>query len=100
MIGVPNLQYVTDILNFFLALSASGDKKAFEFVSGNLCGVSLRRIKKVAAKRFSAPFIGLYRDEIIYLILSRISRICTSRKDPKLRVDFKAGIEKNPLVKT
>ena len=99
MYGVPNLQYGTDVLNFFLESSASGDKKAFKFVSGNLCGVLLRRIKTIAAKRCSAPFIILSRDEVIYLLLSRISRICTGRKDPKLRADFKAGIEKTSLVK-
>ena len=29
--GVPNLQHGTDVMNFFLALSASGDKKFFFF---------------------------------------------------------------------
>ena len=60
--GVPNLQYRTYVLNFFLALSASGDKNPFEFVSGNFYGVSLRRMKMISEKRCSAPFIGLSRD--------------------------------------
>ena len=43
--GVSNPQYGTDILNFFLAFSSSGDKEDFYFVSCNLCGVSLSWIK-------------------------------------------------------
>ena len=45
--GVPNPQYGTDVLNLFLSLSASGDKKAFGFVSGNLCGFPLSQMKKI-----------------------------------------------------
>ena len=56
-------------------------------------------MKTIAAKRRLAPFIRLSRDEIIDLLLSRISRICTGRKDPKLRVAFTAGIETTALVK-
>ena len=97
--GVPNLQYGTGVMNFFLALSASGDKKAFDFVSGNLCGASLRWMKKIAAKRRSAQFIGLSCDEIFDLILARIIQICTGRTDPKPRVDFTAGIDATSLVK-
>jgi hypothetical protein len=39
--GHRNLQYSQRILNFMLALSAGGDKKAFQFVSANLCSVSV-----------------------------------------------------------
>ena len=49
-------------------------------------------------KRCSALFIGLSCDEIIYLIISRMSRIRTSRKDPKSRVDFTAGIDAPDLL--
>ena len=97
--GVPNLKYGTDVLNFFLALYASGNKKEFEFVSGNLCGVSLRRMKTITAKRHSALFIGLSRDEIIDLLLACSSRVCTGRNDPKPRVAFTAGINTTALVK-
>ena len=95
---MTNLQYRTDVLKFFLALSASGKKG---FISpGNLCGLPLRRIKTVAAKRCSAPFIGLSRNEIFDLLISRISRIPTGRKDPKSRVDFTEGIDATALVKS
>ena len=96
---MPNPQYGTDVLNFFLALFASCYKKAFEFVAGNLCGVSLCWMKTIAAKRRLAPFIGLSRDKIIDLLLAHISRICTVRKDQKSRVDFTAGIDETALVK-
>ena len=44
---VPNPQYRTYVLNFFLVLSASGEKRAFEFASGNFCGAPLRQMKKM-----------------------------------------------------
>ena len=47
--GVDNPHYGSKVLNFFMALAASGDKKAFEYVSGNLCDVSLRWIKTLMA---------------------------------------------------
>jgi hypothetical protein len=39
--GNRNLQYSQRVLNFMLALSASGDRKAFQFESANLCLVSV-----------------------------------------------------------
>ena len=56
-------------------------------------------MKTIAAKRRLAPFIRLSRDEIIDLLLARISWICTGRKDPKSRVAFKSGINATALVK-
>ena len=99
VIGVPNLQYGTYVLGFFLALSSGGEKEAFGFVSGNLFGVSLRRIKTIATKRRLDPFIRLYPDEIIFLLLARTSRILRVRKDPKSRIDFTSGIDATTLVK-
>ena len=97
--GVPNPRYGIDALIFFLALSESGNKKAFEFVSGNICGVSLRWIKKITEKRRSAPSIGIFLDEIIDLILARIIQIHMVRKDLKFRFAFTAGIYTTDLVK-
>ena len=97
--GVPKPQYGKDVMNVFLALSASDDKKALEFGSGNLCGVSLRRMKTIAAKRLSVLFIGLSHDEIIDLLLARISWIHTVRKDPKWRVAFTAGIYATAIMR-
>ena len=53
----------------------------------------------IEAKRHSASFIGISRDEKIDLLLERISRICKSRKNPKLRVTFTAGIDATAIVK-
>ena len=74
-------------------------KNVFEFVSGNLCVVSLRRMKIIPAKGLSAPFIVLSRNEIMDLLLAQISRIHTSRKDPKSRVALTAGIDATDLMK-
>ena len=40
--GIQNPKYGAKVLNFFMALAASGDKKVFEYCSGNLCAVSFR----------------------------------------------------------
>ena len=50
-------------------------------------------MKTISAKRRSEPFLVISRDEIIDLLLSRISRICTGIKDPKYRVNFTAGFD-------
>ena len=71
--GVPNLQYGTDFLNFFLAIYTSGGKKAFEFVSCHLYGEPLIRMKTITANRRSDPFIGISRDEIIDLLQAQTS---------------------------
>ena len=97
--GVPNPHYGTDVMKFVFALSASVDKNVFQFVSGGLCEVSLRQMKTIAAKRHSAPFIVISRNEIIDLLLARISRIFTGRKDPESRVAFTSGIDATALVK-
>ena len=52
-----------------------------------------------SAKRCSAPFSGLSCDEIFDLLLAYISLIRTGRKDPKLRVAFKIGINATALMK-
>ena len=36
--GMKNPKHGTNFLNFVIGLSVSGGKKAFEYVSGNLCG--------------------------------------------------------------
>jgi hypothetical protein len=40
--GKRNPQYCQRVLNFMLMLSASGNRKAFQFVSANLCSVSVQ----------------------------------------------------------
>ena len=57
-------------------------------------------MKTILAKKLSALLIRLSHDEIIDLLLSRISRILTGRKYPKLRVAFTAGIGATDLVKS
>ena len=56
-------------------------------------------MKTIATKRRSDPFVVLYCDEIIDLLLAHISRICTVRKDPNSRVNFTVVISATALVK-
>jgi hypothetical protein len=39
--GSSNHPYSPEVLNFWLALAASGNHKGFEYVSANLCPISL-----------------------------------------------------------
>ncbi len=49
--GERNPQYSQRVLNFMLALSASSDRKAFQFVSANLCSVSVQHIACITSKK-------------------------------------------------
>lgn len=62
--GVENPQYGTKVLNFNLALSASGDKKACEYVSGNLVGVRLCHMQSIMARLHTSTFIYLNKEEM------------------------------------
>jgi hypothetical protein len=48
--GERNPQY-SQRVHFMLALFASGDRKAFQFVSANLCSVSVRHIAPITSKK-------------------------------------------------
>ena len=49
--GERNPQYSQRVLNFMLALSASGDRKAFPFVSANLCLVSVQHTARITSQK-------------------------------------------------
>jgi hypothetical protein len=73
--GVKNPAYGSKVINFMLALTAGGNKKAFEFVSGNLCSASLRHMKWLTAWKVEAPLINLTDKEIISHIMDTIVKI-------------------------
>jgi hypothetical protein len=70
--GKRNLQYSQRVLNFMLALSASCDRKAFQFVSANLCLVSVRQIARITSQKQSAPFIDPDKDEMVFRVKEHI----------------------------
>jgi hypothetical protein len=63
------------VLNFFLVLVAAGDKKAFEFISGNLFQVSLRHMQQLVASKRKPSFINQTRDEVIVVVVNHIEKI-------------------------
>ena len=94
--GVTNPSYGKKVLNFFLAMCASGDKKSFELVSANLCQVLLRHIKRVTALKRDSPFVNLTRDELV-------GRVCEYGKkmgDSNVCVTFSACIDATVLAKS
>jgi hypothetical protein len=64
--GKRNPKYSQRVLNFMLVLSESGDRKAFQFVSANLCLVSVRHIACITSQKQLAPFIDLDKDEMVF----------------------------------
>ena len=73
--GVNNPIYGGKVLNFFLALAASGLMKAFEFVSGNLCQMSKRHAQRIMAKKKPPPIVNLTENQIIEFVLTSFCRL-------------------------
>ncbi|KAL3788099.1 hypothetical protein HJC23_008161 [Cyclotella cryptica] len=101
MSGKRNVKYDEKVRNFFIALAASGNKQAYEFISGNLgqC-MTLRHAKRIIAVRQSFPFIDLEDREIKNTIQNYIGTICEKFGDVNKRVVFTVGVDATVLVKT
>lgn len=101
--GSTNHPYGAKVLNFMLAL-ASGNRKGFDYVSANLCSVSLRHIERVTRERRPAPFIGIDQAEIVNRLKMHFGRIRERRATtaPSLgnRIAFTAGFDGTVLVKS
>jgi hypothetical protein len=97
---VKNPAYESKVINFMLALTAGSNKKAFEFVLGNLCSVSLRHIKYLTAWKVEAPFIDLTVKEIISHIVDTIVKIQSKLGDAKQRVAFRVGVDATCIVQS
>ena len=68
-------KYGMKVLNFYLALAASGDKKAFEYVSGNLVGVGLHHMQCIVSKLRITPFISLDEEKMVFHLQALFDRI-------------------------
>ena len=101
MMGKRNARYDDKVHNFFVALASSGNKQAYEFVSGNLgqC-MTLQHAKKCIAHHRSSPFIDLEDKEIISTIQNAIGTICQKFNDKNRQVMFTVGVDATVLVKT
>ena len=101
--GTVNPPYGAKVLNFMLAM-ASGNKKGFEFVSANLCSVSLRHIERLTRERRPPPFIGIDQAEMVNRLKNHFARIREKRtkSSPSLssRIAFTAGFDGTVLVKS
>ncbi len=83
-IGKRNQHYSQRVLNFMLALSASGDRKAFLFVSANLCSVLVQHIACITSQKRSAPFIDIDKDEMVFQVKEHIQKIRSQRVEAGL----------------
>jgi hypothetical protein len=101
--GSSNHPYGAKVLNFMLALAASGSQKRFEYVSANLCSVSLQHIEHLTRERRLAPFIGIGGNEIVNRLRMHFAQICEKWKQagsPFHRVAFTAGFDGTVLMKS
>ena len=98
--GVNNPIYGEKVLNLFLALAASGQMKAFEFVSGKLCQMSKRHAQRIMAKKKPPPIINLTKNQIVEFILNRFVQIRAKCRSPRMRISFTVGVDATVLVKS
>ena len=88
------------MLDLFLALAASGDEKAFKFVSGNLSGFLLCHMQRLNQKQRTKPFINIDQHEIVTRLGEKFARICHIRNEERSRVAFAADIYGTVIVKS
>ena len=97
--GIPNPLYGAKLLIFFFSVCAGGSKVSFEFLSGNLCAVSLRHMKVLCERRRMKPFIDLDQNDIVTPLCDHMVEIRKRRSDPDSRVAFTAGFGGTVIVK-
>ena len=74
--GHKNAHYPPAVVNFFLALGATGGKKCVEFVSENLGkAITTRHLQRITAKRRNSPFITKTQDQMVKAIIHRFTLI-------------------------
>ena len=98
--GVTNLYYTKQVLNVFLVMCASGDKKCFECLPRNLCGVYLRHMQRNATKKRDRQFINLIIDELVSQVCGNIDKISKLWGDPDVWIIFLACIGATILAKS
>ena len=73
--GNTNTQYAAGALNFYIALAAGGNKKAYEFVAGNHGLISLRHARRVFSSSRLPPLIHLTLNETTQKLCSHFHNI-------------------------
>ncbi len=79
------------------------NQKGFEYVSANLCSVSLGHIKPLTRERRPAPFIDIDGNEIVNRLRMHLAQIREKRKQagsPIHHIAFTAGLDGTVLVKS
>ena len=101
MAGKKNARYDDKVRNFFISLAASGNKHAYEFVSGNL-GMCMthRHARKCISAHRSLTFINLEDSDIISIIENHVRAIRDKFQNINKRIAFSVGIDATVLVKT
>eukprot|EP00957_Ditylum_brightwellii_P158035 12029973-Ditylum_brightwellii.AAC.1 len=82
MSGIISPEFLVPVMNFYMAMCASGDRKTFKFVSGNLLGPSLCQIQRRYFSIAPTPFINLSNDD-------RVSKVSGMLKKVKMGLEEK-----------
>ena len=96
--GIKNPKYGAKVLNFFLALAASGDKKAFEYISGNLAAVSLRWARVLMSRRRGRPFINQTMEEMVHGVGRIVAKFRHAFGDSMKLLTLTVGVDATCLV--
>ena len=98
--GHKNAHYPPAVVNFFLALGATGDKKCVEFVSENLGkAITTRHLQRITAKRRNSPFITKTQDQMVKAIIHRFTLIRSKRSKEDCHIAFSVGFDATALYK-
>ena len=81
-------------------MAAGGNKKAYEFVAGNLGLVSLQHARIVFASSRLPPFIHITLNETTQNLCSHFHKICKSMGSTSTPIDFTVGVDANVVLKS
>eukprot|EP00957_Ditylum_brightwellii_P069796 5300217-Ditylum_brightwellii.AAC.2 len=99
MNGQSNVSYTEVLFNFFIAIAASSNTKACEFISGNLFRMTFQHAQKCIAYLSTMSFIYLECEQMVQLILDCFNQICTLSRLDSMAIVFSNTINATVLIK-
>ena len=90
--GNQNPEYGTNMLNFFLALSAS-DKRAFGFVSKNACSTYFHHVIRLSATNRETKLFFHNKNDIIELFGKQVTKTRHYFGDKSIHVAMSLGVD-------
>ena len=98
--GNTNAQYDSGALNLYLALAAGGNKKAYEFMAGNLGLVSLWYARIMFERSRLPPFIHITLNETTQNFYRHFHNILKATGSTSNPIAFTVGVDAMVVVKS